>query len=418
MARLPDYDDALNAALDPVEALGVEEVDLASAADRVLAEPIVADRDLPPYDRAMMDGYAVRASEVSSGVTFPVAATIPAGASPDVRVPPGQCVKIATGAAVPEGLDAVIQHEWSDRGDPVAFTVASISPSHAIHARGADARQGNVVLEPGTVMRGQHLGIAATVGRERLTVTRRPRVTILTSGDEVRAVGEPIETHQIRNSNGPMLLDLLQRFGAGAIEHQHLPDEREVTIDAMRAAIGSADLVITVGGVSVGERDYFPAAYDECKVDLRLRGAAIQPGRPIHTGRAPDGTIIAGLPGNPVSVLATAHLFVWPIVRKMTGIIPSLPLVSRGDSPWRGEGSGVRALLPWEDRVLAEPVQPNPKRRAFRPVRVNADGSITVPAWAGSGDLAHTAQTDGLVALPAGEDEVRAGTAHPFLAWA
>jgi len=394
---LPGYSDALAAALRLVSPLGEESVDLEIAADRILAEDIVADRDLPPFNRAMMDGYALRAGEYRGGEPMPVAATIAAGSPPSVDVPPDHCVKIATGAAVPEGLDAVVQHEFSDRGEPVTFTAASVEPGRAIHPRGADARSGDVVLPRGTRMEPHHLGIAASVGRARISVRRRPRVIILTSGDEVRPVDEPIERHQIRNSNGPMPRDLLRRFGAEVVRCGHVIDERNPTVDALRLAIDDSDLVVTVGGVSAGERDHFPAAYEACQVDMPLLGAAIQPGKPIHVGRAPTGAIVAGLPGNPVSALATGHLFIWPIVRAMRGI---------------------EAPLSWESRTLSDPVRPNPRRQAFRPAILHGNGTITVPTWAGSGDLVHTAPTHGLAALPVQADEIPARTAVEFLAWA
>jgi molybdopterin molybdotransferase len=190
--------------------------------------------------------------------------------------------------------------------------------------------------------------------------------------------------------------ELLRRFGAEPISSMHLPDQREATIDAVKNAAANHDLVITIGGVSAGDRDFFPAAFDACQVKRSLQGAAIQPGRPIVVGHAPDGCVVIGLPGNPVSVLACACLFAWPIVRKMLGIDPTLP---------------------WRDLELAEMVKPNPHRRAFRPAILQHNGRAAVPAWAGSGDLAHTAGTHGLVELPVQTEAIEAGRRVPFLPW-
>ncbi len=428
MSELPDYPAALERALTVVTALARECVPLADSIDRVLARDARSDRDLPPFNRAMMDGYAVRAAEVKPELRFAVAADVPAGASPRVNVPSGSCAKIATGAAVPDGLDAVIPHEQSDRGDPVQFTVASAERGNAIHPRGADARAGDAVVRAGTVLEPHHLGILASIGCADVEVIRAPRAIVLTSGDEVRpSDAGAIEPHHIRNSNAPMLAALLPRFGAKFVRAEHVPDHRETTIHAVARAIEEADIVITVGGVSAGERDFFPAAFDHAGAMMALRGARLQPGRPIQVGRAPDGTVVVALPGNPVSALVTAHLFIWPIIRAMLGLTRSLPCSAGEDWPATssvesGGGVGRDAFafsnLPWQSRPLAVPVKPNSSRQAFRPAILNEDGSVTIPKWAGSGDLVHTGPTHGIAALPMQAAEVDAGTQVPFLAWA
>jgi molybdopterin molybdotransferase len=397
MTALPDYAEALGTVLEVVEALGpTEVVDRDAASARILAETIVADRDLPPFNRSQMDGYALRAADVGQVEAFPVAATVSAGQPGDVSVPPGQCVAIATGAPLPADTDTVIQHELSDRRDPVRFTVRSIEPGHAVHPCGADARAGQTLVPAGTLLRAQHLGIAATVGKLELSVARRPRATVLTSGDEVRPVDAPLERHEIRNSNGPMVSELLRRIGAEPVACLHVADELELTTAAVTEALGASDLLVTVGGVSVGQRDHFPEAFAAGGVKFALHGAAIQPGRPLLAGRASGGAIVIGLPGNPVSALACTCLFCWPVVLAQLGIAPDLP---------------------WRPVVLAEAVQPNPKRRAFRPAILTDDGRARVPAWAGSGDLAHTAVTDGLVELPVQDQPVAAATSLRFLPW-
>jgi len=246
----------------------------------------------------------------------------------------------------------------------------------------------------------RHLGIAAAVGTDPIEVVRRPRVALLTSGDEVVATGAPVATHQIRNSNGPMITAMVQRIGGGPVEHHHVVDDRQASIEAVAAALDTADLLITVGGISAGERDHFPAALAANGVTLSVHGAAIQPGRPVMVGRTAGSTVTLGLPGNPVSALACTCLFGWPILRAMLGIDTALP--------WR-----------WVE--LAEAVKPNPRRRAFRPailVEAISDGErVRVPAWAGSGDLAHTAPTDGLLELPAQSETVAATTRLRFLPW-
>ncbi len=397
MTALPDYGEALQLALGAAHETGsTETLDLCDALGRVLREAIVADRDLPPFNRAQMDGYALRAAELRRYESFRVAGSVAAGQPANVRIPPGHCVAIATGAPLPDDADAVVPHEQSDRGEPVRFRTTDLPPGHAVHPRGADARRGDTLVAAGTVLAPQHLGIAAAVGRQKLAVALRPRTLVLTSGDEVVPPGAAVAGHQIRNSNAPMLVALLGRMGAEPIGHRHLPDQPGETSEALRGALAAADLVVTVGGVSAGERDCFPEAFRAHGIEIALRGAAIQPGRPVIVGRAPGGSLVVGLPGNPVSVLACACLFVWPIMRVMLGL---------------------EAALPWRPVELVERVTANPKRRAFRPAILEGQDRVRVPAWAGSGDLAHTSPTAGLVELPVQADAVPAGATLRFLPW-
>jgi len=209
-------------------------------------------------------------------------------------------------------------------------------------------------------------------------------------------IEQPLADYQIRNSNGPMVSELLQRIGADRIEHRHVLDNRDATIESVGDALGRCELLITVGGISAGDRDYFPIAFEKHGITASLERAAIQPGRPIFVGRAPNDTIVVGLPGNPVSVLSCTCLFVWPIVRMLLGL---------------------NASLPWQIVQLAEPINANAKRRAFRPAVLLGDGRVKVPSWAGSGDLAHTSATQGLIELPVQSDPVEAGARLRFLAY-
>jgi molybdopterin molybdotransferase len=263
MSRLPDYAEAQERALSCVEALSqVDAVALESAGGRVLVESVVADRDLPPFNRAMMDGYAIRAADFSPDKSWQVAHVIAAGSTPEVRVPPSQCVAIATGAALPRDVDTVIPHEQSDRGDhhgqPVKFTIKSTAAGNAVHLRGSDAKTGDELIAVGTRLGPQHLGIAAAVGLTKLHVATPPRTIILTSGDEVVPADTPTASlagHHVRNSNAVMIAELVQRMGGDVLQSHHLPDDREVTILAVRDAVQQADLVITIGGVSAGDRE-------------------------------------------------------------------------------------------------------------------------------------------------------------------
>lgn len=399
----PDYANALAAALSAARPLGrSESVPLEQAAGRVLDEPIVADRDLPPFDRAQMDGYAARYEDLVSGQPLPVASRIAAGAPAPVSVPRGTCIAIATGAPLPHDVDTVVQHELTDRGEPVRLKMSATAAAQklkrgqSVHPRGADAHRGDVIVMPGTVLGPQHLGIAATVGGTSVRVRMRPRAVILTSGDEVVAAGEVPQLHQIRNSNAVTISELVRQLGAEPVRHEHLQDDREATAAAVGRALAEADVLVTVGGVSAGERDFFPAAFDRHSVSIAVSGASLQPGGPILVGHAERGQIVVGLPGNPVSVLACACLFLWPLVRRLLNL---------------------SAELPWRPMRLAETVAPNAKRRAFRPAIIVDGDRVRVPPWSGSGDLVHAATTHGLLELPVQSEPVEAGAILRFLPW-
>ena len=397
MKPLPDYREALTSVLGVVSPLNrTERVALSNCGGRVLREAIRANRDLPPFNRSQMDGYALRASEVGQLNEWPVFSEIPAGRSGDFEVPTGHCVAIATGAPLPADVDTVIQHELSDQGNPVHFSVDQIEPGNAVHRRGSDAREGDILLEPPVALTAHHLGIAASVGKADLSVAKRPRALVLSSGDEIVPIDAPTLPHQIHNSNGIQTSELLRRFGAEPMAITHVHDELDETIEKVREAIDHADLVITIGGISAGRRDHFPAAFEVCKVKYALQRAAIQPGKPVTVGRAPNGAMIVGLPGNPVSALACACLIAWPIVRLMLGLDP--------DPGWR-------------EVQLGHAVKPNPKRRLFRPAMLDNKGCAVIPDWAGSGDLSHTGPTSGLLELPLQDQSVEAGTTLRYLAW-
>ena len=401
MNALPDYQDALDYALHCAKALRRSEcVPIDEAGGRILAEAICADRDLPPFNRSAMDGYALRHADLAAGAALPCCGQIAAGQPGDCVVAPGNCIAIATGAPVPEELDIVIPHEQTDRGDrdgrPVEFEATDRATGYAIHPRGADARAGDTLVPSGTCIEADHIGLAAAVGCTTLQVACKPRVVLLTSGDEVVAAEAQPAAHQIRNSNGPMLRSLAVRMGAQVIAHHHLDDEPDSVRAALDDAMQQADVVVTVGGISAGDRDFIPDQLAALGVAPLVSGAAIQPGKPVRIGHDGDGTFVVSLPGNPVSVLATACLFLWPLLHRLTG-----------------ETGG----LPWRTVTLASPVRPNPKRSQFRPATVDATGLATVPSWSGSGDLVHASMTNGLLALPRQEDPVPEGTRLEFLQW-
>jgi len=398
--KLPAYQAALDEILDHVDTLPACRVPLDKALGRVLAENVVADRDQPPFDRAAMDGFAVRSGQVQAGRTFAVCGAIAAGAPlrayPD---DPGQVLRIATGSPVPAGSDSVVPNERADvqTGDMERVQFSdSIQPGDNVHRRGSDATAGQTVMARGTRLGPHHIGIAASVGAIQLEVAQLPKVSLLTSGDEVRPAdtsAQCLAPQQIRNSNGPMLSAFFAAAGVPHSDHQHLLDEPEQTLEGARAALSRSQLVVTVGGVSVGQRDLLPWAWRQLDLKTIIHGVAIQPGKPLFAARG-QGVLVIGLPGNPVSALTTAHLFVWPVMRKMLGLA---------------------GALPWRQLALAGSVKAISSRQLFRAARVLADGTAAVIDWHGSGDLMHTANANGFARLPLVAGQVERGTPVPFL---
>jgi molybdopterin molybdotransferase len=376
------------------------------AAGAVLAEDIAADRDLPPFDRVTMDGFAVRSAEVRRGVRLRLSGSIAAGESPGAALQPGGCIAVTTGSPLPAGADCVIQHEVTTvAGDSVTFNCDPVEPFHNVHRRGADAARGETLLRASERLDPGRLAIAAAVGAARPLVRGgAPSVRVLSSGDEIRPATTPADQlapHHIRDSNLHALAALIPLMGGRVESTRHVVDELAPTTDAVREGLREADVLVTIGGVSAGPRDHFPAAFRASGVTTIVRGVNLQPGKPILVGIAgdapdPQRTIVIALPGNPVSVMVTAHLFLWPVLRLL---------------------SGRDAALPWGSRTLREAAQPNPRRESFRPAAVSGTEARVI-AWSGSGDLVHLRHAGGVIRLAEQAGPVPAGAPAPFLPWA
>ncbi len=385
--------------LSVCQPVGCETVSFEAALGRTLACEIVTDRDQPPFNRSAMDGYAVHAEDINAQTRLKITGTVAAGASAEHYQTPiarGCAYRIATGAPVPVGADAVIPVELSyiDKDDTVGFDIQCVPIWKNIHRQAADAKAGSRVIKAGTVLGPHHIAIAAATGNSQLKVHRTLRVTLLTTGDEVRppqTTTDELEPQQIRNSNGPMVVALLSRLGVSNVTHLHIVDEAGPTLAAAESAIQTSDLVITVGGVSVGQRDHLPRTWEKLGILPIVHGVAIQPGKPVFAATS-NKTIILGLPGNPVSVLATSHLFLWPVVCRLLN----------------------RPLPQWQSVTLNDVVEPQSGRDRFRLVTVD-DANAQLLVWQGSGDLMHSASAAGFVWLKRGEVECETGQNVPFL---
>jgi molybdopterin molybdotransferase len=314
-------DEALDRILARIAPLELTEVALVDALGTVLADDAVADRDVPPFRNSAMDGYAVRGADVPhGGVTLRVVGAIAAGSLPERAVGAGEAMRIMTGAPMPDGADTVVRIEDTDNG-PETVTIKAATPKGvAVRQAGEDLRRGEVVLPRGTVLRHAEIGVLASIGRGQVKVVRRPNVAVLSTGDELVEIDVEPGPGQIRDTNRYSLAAAVRATGCAAFDIGIAPD----TADDLRHALGNAafgDLVVTSGGVSVGDHDHVKPVVDAMG-RLDFWSIALRPGRPLafgelHTKR---GVVpIFGLPGNPVSALLTFELFVRPTLLRLAG---------------------------------------------------------------------------------------------------
>ena len=310
--------------------LGIEQVALTDAIGRVLAASIVADRDQPPVDASAMDGWAIRRADLSPGARFQVAGESAAGRAYPRPVGVGQAVRIFTGAPIPADADLVVIQENAVRdGDMVSFTVDRDPPPGNIRPAGGDFRSGDLLLTEGVRIDAWRLSLAAAAGRASLSVARRPRVAILATGDELVPPGAAPGPDQIFESGSFSLAALVAAWGGEAIKLKAQADDLAAIARVVDAA--EADLIVTVGGASVGDHDLVKPALETLGLDLRVQTIAVRPGKPTWFGTlAPkdgrDGRRVLGLPGNPASALVCAELFLRPLLAALTGADPALAI--------------------------------------------------------------------------------------------
>ena len=305
--------------LDQVGRLAAEDVPLREAAGRVLAEEVRATTDVPGFTNSAMDGYAVLARDVAAAgpanpVRLPLRGEVRAGVAPPHPLQAGTAIRIMTGAPVPAGADAVVRVEDTAEEDGAVLVRASVSAGTSLRAAGSDLRAGDLVAAPGRVLSPGVIGVCAAAGRTSLRCLRRPSVMVLTTGDELRDVGEPLEPGQIVNTNRYTLAAAVEEAGGLVLDAGVAPDEREEIVAALRQA-DAADLVISSGGVSMGTYDLVrDLLAQEGRIDFWQ--VALRPGKPLAFGSV-RGVPLIGLPGNPVSSLVAFELFARPALLKM-----------------------------------------------------------------------------------------------------
>jgi len=405
---LLSLDEALTrliAGVTPHAIVQTESVSTFDALGRVLAAEVLSALDVPPEDNSSMDGYALHAADVpASGTVLPVSQRIPAGV-PGLPLQRGTAARIFTGGQVPAGADAIVMQEQCEAIAPVdgdsglGRVRVNVRPEHGqwIRRRGEDVRLGSAVLHRGARLSPQALGLAASVGAAMLPVVRRPRVALFSTGDELMMPGEPLRPGAIYNSNRYTLRALLQAAGCEVSDLGIVPDRLDATRAALRTAAAANDLIVTSGGVSVGEEDHLkPAAQAEGR--LEHWQIAIKPGKPLAFGaihRADSSSaLLLGLPGNPVSSFVTYLLCVTTVLRALQGAAAALPT-----------GLPLRADFDW--------TRPD-RRREFLRVRLNRAGGLDLYPNQSSGVLTSAVWADGLVDNPPGQ-AIRRGDLVKFL---
>lgn len=393
---LTKFEEALEKLLNATKPVAhTETVSLTEAVNRVLAETVNAPFDVPPFNRAAMDGYAVRAIDIAEAssekpVSLKLIGSVLAGEMPMCPVVEGSCVQIATGAPVPEGADCVVPVEDTVRGN-TTVKVLKAFPAHSnITEKGADVRQGDAVLTEGTLLTPAKVGVLAALGLDRVKVYAKPKVAILPTGNEIVKPGSPLHAGQIYDINTYTVVTLLKQHGCEPIAMDILPEDPEVLNSALNEAVEKFDCVVFLAGSSIGERDLLPKLVSE-EGTLLFHGLATRPGRPTLAAVIDDKLVI-NLPGFPASCLTMAYILLVPVIRKM-------------------------ARLPeWQPKTvvatLAHEVHSPEGLRQFLTVRLKRqdDKFIAESAYKESGTITSLSEADGFIAIPEEVTYLEAGT--------
>jgi molybdopterin molybdotransferase len=402
-AALQSVESYLSEVLAAIRPVPPRELGLDEADGGVLAENVTAAWPLPPFDNSGMDGYAVLAADVAAAtaerpVRLPVSGEVPAGDTARHELAPGTCIRIMTGAPLPSGADAVVPVEWTDadRADGADGTgQVSISrpaePGHAIRRTGGDAVPGDLLLAAGTRLGPVQLALLAAAGRGSVTARPKPRIAVMSTGNELIEPGQPVSSGQIWESNSRMLAAAAQQAGCLARRHPIVPDDKAAVLAAIEHALADADLLVTTGGVSMGgEHDVVKAALHDLGT-VAFRKIAMQPGMPQGFGVVgPAGTPIFTLPGNPVSAYVSFQLFVRPAVSVLQAIDPERLAADRA--------------------TLAAPVRSPAGRRSYlRGVLDSSAGTVAPVSGQSSHQLAALARANALIVVPEPVTEVAQG---------
>lgn len=377
------FDEALHYLLTKVKQTDkTETLPVYQALGRVLAEPIVSPVNVPPHDNSMMDGYALHSFDLEHNDTFEISQRIPAGATPEA-LKTGTAARIFTGAPIPEGANMVIMQEEAEAhpGDKVRITADTTKPGQNIRVIGEDIAVNSTILKAGHKLRPQDLGLITSVGFSEVKVYQPLKIATFTTGDELLEPGEAPQQGKIYNANRYVLAGLVPELGFELIDLGRVADTLDATVEAMKTAAAQADVVITTGGVSVGEEDHIKPAIEQLG-GLDMWKVKMKPGKPLAYGDI-QGTPFIGLPGNPVSAFATFNLFARPYLLKMQGAteIKAKPIWLEADFEWLKAGfrrEFARAKLVNKNQTSVVEIYPNQGSGVLTST-VWADGFVVIP---------------------------------------
>ncbi len=374
----------------------VVKVDLLDALNKTLAEPVVADRDFPPFNRVSMDGVAIRYSEWQAGRrSFPIEGTQAAGESQKTLADSAQCMEVMTGAVVPSGVDTVIRYEDVEISSGVAtIRVDSVEQGQSVHVQGSDARKGDPILSPGQLLAPSEIALLAAVGKAKVSVLEFPRIAIISTGNELVDVEETPESWQIRRSNSYALQSALRKLGVEGVRF-HLEDEPSSMRTKMLEIANDFEVLILSGGVSKGKFDFVPEVLKDIGIDRLFHQVSQRPGKPFWFGRSAGGKVAFALPGNPVSTFMCFYRYVQPwILRSVGASVPEVTATLARDFTFRpGLTFFLQVTLAFESgKLMAYP----------------APGG-------GSGDFANLAHVNGFLELPLEKSEFHAGEVFPCI---
>jgi molybdopterin molybdotransferase len=394
VAELISVQEAQRRVLERAKPLGMEAVSVWEAAGRVLAEPGVAQVDLPPFDSSAMDGFAVRAADTPA--TLPVVFRIAAGTPAPGRLDAGEAMGIATGGVVPAGADAVIPIEYVVEHDNEVDISEPVARGANVRPAGGDVERGEVVVPAGLRLGPAQVGALAAAGVATVRCSRRPRAAVLATGSELRPPGVPLRPGEIYEANGLILASQLRSAGAEVEPPETVSDDPAAHRSAIERGL-EADVLVTTGGVSVGPHDLVRAVLSEVGVQEVFWGVSVKPGKPISFGER-NGRLVFGLPGNPVSALVGFELFVRPALLALQGVPEPLPR--------------------FELAPLTEAVQPNAHRDELLRARIvlSEEGTAVAPlAGRESHMIARAAAADALLFVPQGGEQLAAGSLVRYL---
>ena len=393
--------EALDAVLAASGEFTTETITASAATGRVLREVVQAERDQPPFDRVMMDGIAFAWADYDRGQRrFPIQGMQAAGDTV-LALEAGNCIEIMTGAALPKNADCIVPVERIHVADGAAEIEAdyAVAANRFVHARGSDYAKGAHLLTPGKRISALDIAIIASCGRTEVEVSKDPVVRVVSTGNELVAAGEPIAPQQIRMSNGPAVVAMLESNGYRRCEHDHILDDVGALSERLASHLDAVDVLVLSGGVSMGKADFVPQVLTDLGVDLVFHKVSQRPGKPMWFGKGPKGQLVFALPGNPVSALVCCRQYVIPSLSRASAATTAAP----------------------EFASLASGVSFKPDLTCFQPVRLvsNAAGQVlAMPVKTNtSGDFASLSATDGYVELPKEQSEFAAGTAVFLHRW-